>query len=123
MPDPRRALGDAGEALAAAYLRKKGYKILETQHRTPYGEIDLVCLEADEIVFVEVKTRTSKTFGPPESAITPKKLLHMQRAGEYYLQQRKSAFGPWRIDVVAILIVGKQPEIVHFIAVDSAFSS
>ncbi|WP_276661388.1 YraN family protein, partial [Syntrophomonas wolfei] len=61
-----RELGLWGEELAAQYLGKKGYKILERNFYTRYGELDLVCEKDDNIVFVEVKTRRSTRFGSPE---------------------------------------------------------
>jgi putative endonuclease len=121
MPDPRRALGTAGESLAEAFLRARGMRCLARQVRTPHGEIDLVCREGEEWAFVEVKTRRSRAFGPPEAAITPAKLRHMRRAAEHYLQQQGRAADPWRLDVVAILLEGESPEIVHFPAVDTAY--
>ena len=68
--DPRRLFGNKAEKLAERYLKKKGYKILDRQFVTRYGEIDLVAREGDEIVFVEVKARRSTAFGYPEESVT-----------------------------------------------------
>ena len=69
--DPRRQLGDHGEDLAAAALKKQGYKILERNYVTPLGEIDLIARQGKTVVFVEVKTRKSDRFGSPQEAVTP----------------------------------------------------
>lgn len=122
-PDLRRVFGTEGEDVAAAFLEGKGISVLERQARTHFGEIDLVCRDGDEVVFVEVKTRTSEEFGPPEAAITPTKFRHMARAAEAYIEERKWEDRPWRLDVIAIQLKETgDPEILHFPAVDSPHS-
>ncbi len=106
-PARRQSLGRFGESLAGAFLKNKGYLILEQNWRTPYGEIDLVARQGESIVFVEVKTRSSRSLGPPEISITPRKAEHMRSAAEYYIQQHPDVHGDWRLDLVAILL---QPE-------------
>jgi len=73
MISSNRSVGLWGEAVASEYLANNGYSILERNARTPHGEIDLVARQGIVTVFVEVKTRTSNRFGPPEAAITKKK--------------------------------------------------
>ena len=70
MLNRRQQYGEAGEALAARLLRRQGYRILETNYRTPIGEIDIIARERDTIVFVEVKARRSLHFGHPKTAVT-----------------------------------------------------
>jgi putative endonuclease len=119
--DARRALGDAGEALAARELERKGLRVVERQARLPHGEIDLVCLSGDEVVFVEVKTRRTEAFGPPEEAVTPSKLRTLESCALAYLARRRWEARPWRLDVVAVrLREDGPPEITHFPSVDSA---
>jgi putative endonuclease len=101
-PAHRQSLGHKGEAIAAAYLEKKGYTILDRNLRTPYGEIDLIAGHAEAIIFIEVKTRASKSLGPPEISITPRKTEHMRSAAEYYIQQHPELINDWRIDVLTI---------------------
>jgi len=121
MPDERRIFGTRGESRAAVFLRQKGMQIIGSQVRTPYGEIDLVCLDGGEVVFVEVKTRRTEGYGYPEEAITPAKFRHMARAAEAYLAEKKWEHRPFRLDVVALQeLEGKDPEIVHFSSIDSA---
>lgn len=113
MSKSRQSLGRWGEAQAAEYLVSKGYQILERNTRTQYGEIDLIayqrgdiaCLEGTDEgtpVFVEVKTRASKTFGFPEESITVRKKTHMLSAAQSYLQDHPDLVGNWRIDVISV---------------------
>jgi putative endonuclease len=103
----RQSLGRWGEALAAEYLESQGFVILTHNIRTPYGELDLVARETspqgDEIVFVEVKTRRSHTYGFPEQSVTLKKKEHLMKSAQAFLVDHPELAGTWRIDVVAIL--------------------
>lgn len=112
----RKQLGAWGEEQAAHYLTVRGYQIQGVNVRTPYGEIDIVCKQADRLIFIEVKTRSSTQFGFPEESITKQKISHMLRAAQYYLQQHPEINGDWQIDVLAIEIVDRQqaPRIAHF---------
>ena len=115
--DARRALGDAGESLAEAFLRSKGYAILARKYRTRGGEIDLIARDGDEVVFVEVKARGRSTFGYPEEAVDGAKMKKLVRTAEYYLQTLDVDV-PCRFDVIAIEHVTNPPEIEHFKDVD-----
>ena len=112
----RQSLGHLGESIAAVYLEKQGYSIIERNCHTPYGEIDLITQREGVIVFVEVKTRSTRSFGPPEISITPHKQDHMRSAAAYYMQQHPELAADWRIDAIAIQMQGdqKQPLIDHF---------
>jgi putative endonuclease len=112
----RQSLGHLGESLAAAYLIKKGYSILERNCHTPHGEIDLIAQLGNVIVFVEVKTRSTRSLGPPEISITLRKQEHMRAAAEYYIQQHPELITDWRIDAITVQMQGKeqQPLIEHF---------
>ena len=128
MPTPRQNLGRWGEALAAEYLQKRGYTILERNARTPYGEIDLVAQQTLPAlsptdpagglltVFVEVKTRRTSTYGMPEASVTPRKQAHMLASAQAYLQAHPELPGNWRIDVLAIQRIhpNQAPVILHF---------
>jgi len=113
MPDPRRLFGNSGEARAAKYLKNLGMKILARQYKTHIGEIDLVAMDGDEIVFVEVKTRRGTEFGYPEESVTPKKLQKIAMVAEQYVREKKEEGRAWRVDVVAIT-TGEQDE-VHYV--------
>jgi putative endonuclease len=98
----KKTLGREGEDRAARFLAKKGYKILERNYSTRSGEIDLVALHNGEVVFVEVKTRTSDAYGAPELAVNPRKQLRMIKAALGYIKYKKLHQMPCRFDVVAI---------------------
>ncbi len=103
MTTARQALGRWGEDAAAQYLTRKGYALLETNARTPYGEIDLVARLGDTLIFVEVKTRSSRAYGVPETSITPQKQEHLIASAEAWLEERPALHElDWRIDVIAI---------------------
>ena len=96
--------GTLGETLACEYLKKAGYKILETNFRySKFSEIDIIAKEKDTIVFVEVKTRSTTAFGHPFEAINSKKLGHIYQAALYYMQQSSEPHKNFRIDIVSIL--------------------
>ncbi len=78
-----QSIGRWGEQAAADYLCQHGYTVTGRNVRTPYGEIDLVAEKEGQIVFVEVKTRTGASFGPPEVAVTPRKQAHMQACADH----------------------------------------
>ena len=127
----RKSFGRWGEAQAANYLVERGYKIIDRNVYTPYGEIDLIALadpgkldspelgefsEGPVLVFVEVKTRSSYAYGYPEDSIGSKKAEHMQAAAEAYLQTHPELEIPWRVDVIAIQrnSLKESPIITHF---------
>ena len=116
MKKSRQLLGHWGETLAAVYLEDKGYLIIERNYRTPYGEIDLVAQHKNDLVFVEVKTRTTDIYGLPEESITKQKREHLIAAAQAYLQNSANPDRNWRIDVIAIrkLKSKTNPEIIHF---------
>ena len=115
-----KEIGRWGEEIAAAYLRQKGYSIVDRNFYTPEGEIDIIAFQVDNeeviLVFVEVKTRTSEKYGYPEEAFTRKKWDHMLKAIDRYLQDQSDYEGAWQVDVIAVqrLNVGKPPDIEHF---------
>ena len=105
-------IGKWGEQAAADYLKERGYEIVAGNVRTPYGEIDLIAKKGDFFIFIEVKARTSKTFGPPEVAVTPRKRQHMLSCAEHYTQQY--SIDHWQIDVIAVEQSEGKPIITHF---------
>ncbi len=107
-----QTVGRWGEQAAADYLSAKGYEIIARNVRTPYGEIDLIAQKDETVIFVEVKARTSKSLGPPEIAVTPRKQEHMLACAEHYAQQNE--IDHWQIDVIAVEEVNRRTEVVHF---------
>jgi putative endonuclease len=117
----KQRIGRWGETVAAYYLEQRGYRVLARNVRTGRGEIDLVARQEDArhpgdvLVFVEVKTRTNEQFGLPEEAVDGRKLEHVFRAAEAYLQEHPElAEQEWRIDAIAIQgRPGEKTEDVH----------
>ncbi len=111
MKDPRKQLGDTGEDLAAAALKKQGYKILERNYLTPLGEIDLIARQGKTLVIIEVKTRKSLRFGSPQEAVSAAKQAKLRRLADYYLKEKRLTGAPVRFDVVGILVADTGPQI------------
>jgi putative endonuclease len=95
-------LGRAGEKRAVAFLKDKGFTILETNFKTHIGEIDIIAKDNDVIVFVEVKTRSSDAFGLPSEAVTRKKQEKYFMVASEYLRNRKLLDTLSRFDVIEI---------------------
>ncbi|WP_243227698.1 YraN family protein [Microbacterium sp. CIAB417] len=98
-------LGRDGESRAASFLTERGFRILDRNWRCPLGEIDIVALEAGEIVVVEVKTRTSERFGHPLEAIDARKRARLWRlAVAWCIAHPDEARGrAVRVDAVSVL--------------------
>ena len=96
-------IGKHGEELAKNFLQKNGIEIVNMNYRTPYGEIDIVGKGRDQLIFFEIKTRTSQRFGDPEESITQKKKDALINSCLQYLQEHDLFDCSWRIDVIAIL--------------------
>jgi len=115
-----KEVGRWGEEIAAVYLKRNGYSIVDRNFYTPEGEIDLIALQEEKeekiLIFVEVKTRTSKKYGYPEEAFTRKKWDHMLRAIDKYFEDHLDYGDTWQIDVIAVQKLSEEqlPEIVHF---------
>ncbi len=99
--------------MAAAFLERSGFRILERNYHYGRGEIDLIADDAGELVFVEVKLRRSLAYGPPEDSITPGKQRTLRTTAEGYLYQHRIENRPCRFDVIAIEGSGAATEIRH----------
>ena len=97
-------IGKLGENEAAKYLQEKGYKILDKNFSCKRGEIDIIALEKDEIVFIEIKSRENTKYGLPSEAVDKRKLEHIYKTAEYYLYTRNLQSQKCRIDVIEIYI-------------------
>jgi putative endonuclease len=97
-----RTLGQRGEDEAARYLRRLGYKIVARGSRSHLGELDLVAVDGQTVVFVEVKTRESTSGGHPADAVTADKQRRLTRLGLSFLKRHGLLEYPARFDVVAI---------------------
>lgn len=98
----KKLLGRAGELKAAEFLKKKGYKILQTNYKTHVGEIDIIALDQSEVVFIEVKTRSNEDFGLPSEAVNVKKIEKYYKVATEFLLRAKKNDSPCRFDVIEI---------------------
>lgn len=98
----RRWLGDEGERLAARHLKQRGYRILVRQARSRFGEIDLIALDGDCLVFVEVKSRRNCRPGSPAEAVDGRKQRQITRSALAWLKRRGLLAHRCRFDVIAI---------------------
>jgi putative endonuclease len=98
----RRDTGILGEKIARDFLTGRGYSILETNYRSPHGEVDIIARHGDCLVFVEVRTKSSREFGSPEESITSVKKERLIATAWHYCQTLEAPPPQWRIDVVAV---------------------
>jgi putative endonuclease len=96
-------LGRRGENLATDHLLATGYSIIERNWRCSQGEIDIVACRNGEIVFVEVKTRSSLAYGHPLEAITVAKLARLRRLAGAWCRAHPDVRAEVRIDAIAIV--------------------
>lgn len=102
------SFGKYGEDLATEFLRSHGYKIIERNFRIRGGELDIIALENNTLIYIEVKTRTSHQFGLPLESVTPYKIKFLERCAKFYRNARKNLPLAERIDVVTVdLTTGK----------------
>lgn len=97
-----QSFGSIGEDYAASYLQTHGYTILKRNWRYGHLELDLICSDQDQIVFVEVKTRRSNNYGGPEGAITKQKIKNLSKAAQAWLSQNEAWTLSCRFDVICI---------------------
>jgi putative endonuclease len=108
-----RSLGSAGEAAAERWLRGAGLEIVARGFRARCGEIDLIVRDGAQVVFVEVKTRTSDAFGRPSDAVTAQKRRRIARVASAFLVKSGWTERACRFDVVEVLPVGAGWKITH----------
>lgn len=100
----KKETGKLGEDIATHYLKQNGYTILDRNFECRQGEIDIIALDKKEIVFIEVKTRTSNKFGTPSEAVNKIKQKHMLQTIKYYLYIRNLSDEFVRIDVIEVYV-------------------
>ncbi len=105
-------LGKRGEDLALEMLKTKDYKILETNWRYKRDEVDIIAMDGNELVIVEVKTRSTGFFGDPEDAVDEAKMLRLVRVAEEYIEQN-SLENECRYDIVSIILNNNKSKIRH----------
>lgn len=109
----RISLGKSGEELAVAYLVKLGYRILARNYRQKSGEIDIICLDGTDHVFIEVKTRQTVRYGHPLEAVTRHKQRQISRTALDYMARHDLLEAPVRFDVIAVTSAQGEPRITH----------
>ena len=98
----QKVKGYWGEEKAKEYLTTRGVEIISQNYYCEYGEIDLIGIHDGMIVFFEVKTRFSKSYGYPEVSINFQKSDHIKKCSLKYLQNHPEIDSEWRIDVISI---------------------
>lgn len=115
---PTSNIGKIAEDFAAGLLIQKDYKIIERNFHSRFGEIDIIALKDDCLIFVEVKARWSLKFGSPEESVTPGKIWKIGRTGEYFSILHPDLPKKMRIDVVALQIEGNRVVSSKIITID-----
>ena len=109
----KQKLGGKGEAAAARLLAAKHYRILDRNWRQGRLELDLVCEDGDEIVFVEVKTRTAGTLTSPEEGMSPGKRRSLIKAARCWLAAHQAWERACRFDLVCVIAAGQEVRLEH----------
>lgn len=99
--------GKLGESLAEKFLINKGYKIIDMNYKNKIGEIDIIALDKDVLVFVEVKSRTSNIYGNPYEAVNFKKQKKIVYASLIYLKYKKILDMQLRYDIIEVYLTKK----------------
>jgi len=99
----KQELGAIGESIARAYYRKRGFVVLEENFRCRYGEIDLLCRKGDSLYAIEVKTRSSNTYGHPEEAVSTEKQHRIKVCTEEYVRISGRKHSGYIFNVVSVL--------------------
>jgi putative endonuclease len=106
MSDRRQLLGAGGEDIALAFLKKNHFKLVVKNYRCRYGEIDIIARDPGNVLcFIEVKTRSSRSHGTPQEAVTLKKQGQIAKAAMEFIQRYKLENSPARFDVVAVTLL------------------
>ena len=104
MTDVRHTAGQQGEEFAAQHFERLGFEVLARNHRTRFGELDLVAYDGSTLVFVEVKTRRSDWYAAPEANVDLRKQRQIARAARAYRRALGLSGEPYRYDVVSVII-------------------
>ncbi|GET20740.1 YraN family protein [Prolixibacter denitrificans] len=108
-----RELGEKGEQIAADYLTRKGYRIIERNWIFDHKELDIIAYDGDDLVFVEVKTRTGYQYEHPLEAISSGKIRNLVTAADIFLRMRNLDVES-RFDVITVVFYGEKFELQHY---------
>ena len=116
----KKQVGDKGEKLAEDFLKRKGYNIIQRNYRCKLGEIDIIAEQDNVIVFVEVRTKQTESFGLPQYSITSGKMNRITKSALCYIQEKELYERSCRFDVIAITFSqdSRKPNIEH---IENAF--
>ena len=109
----RKKLGVKGEEIAGRYLKGRGYRIIERNYRNRLGEIDIIAEQGEDLVFIEVKTRTDSSFGTPFESVTVQKQKQLARVALEYLNTQGNHDRPARFDVIGIRLKEAGADMFH----------
>jgi putative endonuclease len=119
MSAARQELGKVGEAIAARWLRRRGWRVVAERFRSGHRDVDLIVERDGTVAFIEVKTRRRTAFGDPIEAVSWRKRRELIRSAMVWADR----FGPpgvsYRFDVVGVVVAGRDAKIRH---VENAFS-
>ena len=115
MLDFRKKLGAKGENIAARFLKRKGYRIVQRNYTCKLGEIDIIAQHDSTLIFVEVRSKQTEKFGPPQYSVNSAKQRQISRAALYYIKENKITGQTCRFDVVAVTFLpdSRKPEVEH----------
>lgn len=111
----RKELGERGERASAAFLEKRGMRIVEKNWHCSYGEVDLIAMDGDTLVFCEVKTRRTTSAGIPEEAITPAKQRRYLKLARVYCSRTHEEYENVRFDAVAIYAFSDSQALLRYV--------
>jgi len=109
----RKTTGERGEEIAAGFLEKHNFRIIQRNFRCRCGEVDIIARDGKTLVFVEVKTRRNATYGLPQLAVTPFKQRQISKAALTYLSKNRLMKEDARFDVISVLLLDSSPVIDH----------
>jgi len=120
MQRSKKQIGDKGEDIAFDFLINKGYEVIQRNYRCRFGEIDIIAEHNGIIIFIEVKTRHTASFGMPQEAITHSKIQKISKTAVLYVQEKNLIDQACRFDVIAITYpkYSLEPDILH---IENAF--
>jgi putative endonuclease len=107
--------GKIGEDIAVKFLSRKGYKILKRNYRYGHGEIDIIAMDKDVLIFVEVRVKLSDKFGSPEDSVTIKKREQLKKIASAFIQMNEVNFSECRFDVIGITFKDGKFNINHIV--------
>ena len=115
----KKIIGKIGENSATRYLEKNNYEIINRNYSCRFGEIDIIAIDkkTNELIFIEVKTRTNLSYGMPIESINNKKIKHIINSINYYIMNKKLSNIDIRIDAIEVILKKNKCYINHIKAI------